>query len=379
MISMPDETYKTAVNHYLSPKRQDNVKVKWERQFSRDLTQKLVSKLVTQSDFKSLSVIDFGCGIGEGLTLFYDIFKELKIDQNHLNYIGVDISPEMLKTASQKWQGFNNVEFLLQDFRDGIPDHPSQIYYSCGVPYSHLTQEEMFGVLVNIFKAIKCNQTESLILIDVLGRYSIEWITKWSESRWSYRMSFLAEAADSQTPMSMTCYYAPELTQLFDEAAKQSGCEILSLDFYDRSIMVGRHTTTNEYNPYIPAYRELVNSLYELEATDLQKLLLNCPLPDAPQPVKAFFATFAQEWNALIATAAQLRSETEEFAGICTDTSRAMAFREMVLTQRSVGTSQQTDPLELLLAEQLRQLEIELQPGLGISHTLIGVLEVKGV
>ncbi|NJN76509.1 MAG: class I SAM-dependent methyltransferase, partial [Synechococcaceae cyanobacterium RL_1_2] len=292
-MSSETDTYKTAVNHYLSPKRQDPVKVQWENAFSSNLTQQVVTKLVQDLGLKEISVVDFGCGIGEGLTLLHQILGDLAITKDHIFYTGVDISPQMIATAEEKWADEPNAKFCLQDIREAVPNHPTQLYYSCGVPYSHLTPEEMLGVLINVFKVIKANQTESLILIDVLGRYSIEWITKWQESRWAYCMSFLAESAESQTPMMMTCYYAPELQEMFEQAAALSGCEIASLEFHDRSLMVGRHSTTNEYNPHIPPYRYVVNDLYEPgRKTDLTKLLLNCPLPAAPGPVEAFLRNF---------------------------------------------------------------------------------------
>ena len=67
MLCTHDDTYKTAVNHYLSPERQDNVKTKWERPFSQDLTKALVSKILLNSQQKPVSIIDLGCGIGEGV------------------------------------------------------------------------------------------------------------------------------------------------------------------------------------------------------------------------------------------------------------------------------------------------------------------------
>jgi hypothetical protein len=31
-----------------------------------------------------------------------------------------------------------------------------------------------------------------LLVVDVLGRYSLEWTTRWDRTRWDYRMSFFA-------------------------------------------------------------------------------------------------------------------------------------------------------------------------------------------
>ncbi|NMF63518.1 hypothetical protein DP113_01980 [Brasilonema octagenarum UFV-E1] len=378
------DRYKSAVNHYLSPKRKDSVKSEWEEPFSRTVIGQAIQKLQQTYSPKSLRIMDFGSGIGGGLVLVQNALDDIGLDGRDLYYLGLDNSLEMVKVAKEKWADTPNVNFLETDFRLNIPDQPTEIYLSCGVPYSHLTKEESRHTLENIFKAIKKNKTQSLVVVDVLGRYSIEWVSQWDQSRWAYRMSFLAEGQEQES-MMMTCYYSPELKQMIHEAAQQANCNISSLEFFDRSMMVGRHTSTREYNPAIPPYREVINSLYKSEEiTDFQELLFRCELPIAPSPVNQFFNKFSQMWNQLVLEAAEFCGEhlgehlnvihqislPEPVAGLKQELSR--------LQESNSDLHFRANIVEPTLAKYLCRLESNTQPGLGVGHTLIAILYVNG-
>jgi len=374
------DQYKNAVNHYLSPKRQDSVKTKWENPFSCTVIGKAIQKLEEQYSPKSLRVMDFGCGIGGGLVLVQNALNYVELHRKELSYLGLDNSLEMVKVARKKWEISPNINFQEADFSREIPEQPTEIYLSCGVPYSHLTKEETQDTLGNIFRAIKKNKTQSLVIVDVLGRYSIEWVSQWGKSRWPYRMSFVADGRE-QEEMMMTCYYAPELKGMIYEAAQQENCQISEIEFFDRSIMVGRHTSTLEYNSSIPPYREVINSLYELERnTDFQELLFQCPLPEAPSPVKHFFEEFSQMWNQLVIEAAECCGENlnilnkislpESVAGLKQELSQ--------LQENYFDQSFRANVIEPTLAKYLYRLESNKQPGLGVGHTLIAVVYVNG-
>lgn len=379
------DTYKTVVSHYLSPKRKDDVKKQWEESFSCDVISHTIEKLEEEVAPESLRVIDFGCGIGGGFVQLQNALENLDIDEKDVSYLGVDNSLEMVKVAQEKWEDTPNVDFQQVDFRHEIPEQPAEIYFSCGVPYSHLTPEETQVTLENIFKTIKKNQTQSMVVVDVLGRYSIEWISQWGLNRWPYRMSFLAEG-EHEEPAMMTCYYAPELEQKIREAAGKAGCEVNSVEFFDRSIMVGRHTSTREYNSSIPPYRELINALYNRETTtDLRELLFQSEVPDsAPDQVKQFFEEFSHKWNRLVA-------EMAEFCGESLGVETAVDLPESVegLKQKLMNLRENTPDsindqefrasvVEPTLAEFLRSLESDVQQGLGVSHTLIAVVHASG-
>ena len=376
------EQYKKAVNHYLSPKRKDSVKTQWEEKCSITVIGNAIKKLEEKYSPKSLRVMDFGCGLGEGFFLVQNALDSIDLSGKEVSYLGLDNSQDMVDAASKQWESSANLRFQVNDFRYEIPDQPTEIYLSCGVPYSHLSQTETKETLGTIFRRIKENKTQSLIVVDILGRYSIEWITKWGESRWDYRMSFVKDGKE-QKPMVMTTSYAPELRQIAEEAAQKENCEIQGMEFSDRSIMAGRHTSTLEYNPHIPPYRELINSLYNSErTTDFQELLFTSPLPEAPSEVHEFFAKFSQMWNQLVKEAADFCGEKisisetsaielpEPFAGLRAELSK---FKD-----NKQDKSFRAHIVEPTLANYLYQLESALNPGLGVGHTLIALIYVNG-
>ncbi len=375
------DRYKTAVNHYLSPKRKDSVKTKWENPFSLTVIKNAIKKLEEKYSPKSLRVMDFGCGIGEGFVLVENALNSLELQTKELLYLGLDNSSEMVKVATQKWEDKKNVSFQEVDIRFEIPDNPTEIYLSCGVPYSHLTEEETEDALGHIFRAIKKNKTQSLVVIDVLGRYSIEWVSQWEHSRWSYRMSFLADAQE-QEDMMMSCYYAHDLKSMVDRASEQENCQIEDIEFFDRSVMVGRHTSTREYNSAIPPYREIINSLYECgRTTDFRELLFQSPSAQAPSAVKEFFNKFSHRWNQLVIEAAEFCGENLNIPNNNISLPKSVAGLKNELSTLQESYCEQnfrTDILEPTLAEYLHRLESTMQPGLGVGHTLIGIVYVDG-
>jgi hypothetical protein len=174
-----------------------------------------------------------------------------------------------------------------------------------------------------------------LLVVDVLGRYSLEWTTRWDETRWDYRMSFFATDVDvSSTPM--TTWSGSDLAATIARSAAAAGAVLSGLTLVDRSIAVGRHTMTGEYTPDLPRLRDLVDALVEPDvAVDLAALRIALPLPDAPAEVLAQHAAFASAWNAALDDAAR------------------------------DATPQAT------LAERLRELEAGFESGgLGIGHSL---------
>lgn len=374
------DQYKTAVNHYLSPKRKDSIKTKWENPFSRTVIGNAIKKLEEKCSPKSWRIMDFGCGIGEGLVLVKNALNDVELHRKEVFYLGLDNSLEMVKVARQKWEDNKNVSFQEADISFGIPENPTEIYLSCGVPYSHLTEEETQDTLGHIFRAIKKNKTQSLVVVDVLGRYSIEWVSRWEHSRWPYRMSFLADAQE-QEDMMMSCYYALDLKEMLENAAKRENCEISGIEFFDRSIMAGRHTSTREYNSAIPPYREVINSLYESDrTTDFRELLFQCALPQAPSPVKQFFEKFSHMWNQLVVEAAEFCGENLNIPNnISLPESVTGLKKELSVLQESYSEQNfRANALEPTLAEYLYRLESTTQPGLGVGHTLIGVVYVDG-
>ena len=292
-----------------------------------------------------------------------------------LDYLGIDISPQMVEAANDLYGNRSNVQFKYADIRTSSLTQPFDVYLSCGVPYSHLTHEELYEAIKMIAKNARDNSSRCAVVVDVLGRYSIEWTRKWKESRWDYAMSFFESEGDAEASL-MSFYSHDHLQEIMQQAAQDIGCPVEKFEFFDRSIIVGRHTSTGEFNPELPQYRNLVNSLLDpSRQTELSQLIFQVELGSAPDHILNFFSQFSGWWNTLVADAAgllgeslavkpvELPPEVQEF--------KATAQKELEQISDKQLFRQK---VELMLAQTLCLLEATQQPGYGVGHDLFGVM-----
>ncbi|MBC6478308.1 MAG: class I SAM-dependent methyltransferase [Hormoscilla sp. GM7CHS1pb] len=300
-----------AVEHYLSESRRDGVKVEWEELFSRWVFKQAIAPYSKEKGEK-LRVLDIGAGTGDGYLLLSTLLsEEWELGSSYdLDYLGVDISAQMVETANELYGNHSNVRFECADIRTRQLHRPFDVYLSCGVPYSHLTHDELGQALKMIAENACENRERCAVVVDVLGRYSIEWTPKWKESRWDYCMSFFESEGDAEATW-MSFYSHEHLQKVMQQAADAVGCPVEKFEFFDRSIMVGRHTSTGEFNPGLPQYRDLVNSLLDPELeTELRQLLFQVELGSAPEYILDFFRKFSSWWNSLVREAAALLGES---------------------------------------------------------------------
>lgn len=336
--------YAGAVDHYTSPRRRDAVKRHWEEPATRRLLQGVVSRL-GGAEGRPLRVLDVGCGAGGGLSL---LRSTAALRDRALEYVGLDLDPHLLAVARARHARDPDVAFVRGDIRDGVPVRGVDLYLSTGVPYSHLTRAELEETLAGVFGAARHHPRPVAVVIDVLGRYSVEWPDRWDRSRWTYRMSFFEGEQDPPTAR-MTCYGGAELRALVERAARSADCGPVSVTCHDRSVLVGRHTSTGEYAPGLPPYRDLVNALWDPRTrVDLAELRADPDLPAGPARVDDFHARFAVAWNA--------RLERAE--------ARAAAARD----EREIAADVQP-----ALASELASLEAAMERGLGVGHSLTAV------
>lgn len=343
-----DSSYAGATNHYLSPGRKDAVKRLWEEPATRRL---LTRAAATADRSGQPRVLDMGCGAGDGLALLLSLPEALqwRASSGALRYVGLDLNEDLVDVASKLYADMPGAEFLVGDMRTTeLPDEPFDIYLSTGVPYSHLTEDELEEVLASIFDAARRHRTDSVVVVDVLGRYSIEWVDNWRSKRWPYRMSFFQSDEESGFT-DMSFYSAESLSRAISNAAGHARCSVPRIEFADRSIMVGRHTATTEYNGGLPPYRTLVNALYDVEIdVPTEKLKFAVDLDeDAPPSILEFFDSFSGAWNALLDNTAR---------------------------PEGIPTASVAQPM---LADGLRHLEANLQPGLGVGHSLTALAHVR--
>jgi SAM-dependent methyltransferase len=346
---MPSETsratdaYSAGVSHYSSPTRRDQVKRKWEEPVTSRIIQRAFDLTPAGA---APRVVDIGCGSGEGLRLIEKAAQESG-GPGPVSYCGIDLDDRLLALARENYTNRPDTEFRLGDMRTEMPLSAVDLYFSCGVPYSHLTKDDTTATIREIMSRISRNGTRSAIVIDVLGRYSIEWEENWGTTRWDYRMNFF-ENGETADPTPMTFWSSDELISTIASAAGAERVHLSSLECFDRSIMVGRHTVTGEYNRRIPPYRTLINRL-EVGGDDVAVADLMFPEieGDTPIAVSTFQQEFGRQWNAAL-------------LDICGRTSEV---------PRRVGTT---------LAARLREIEWKLSPGLGVGHSLSAVVSIDG-
>lgn len=338
-------SYAAAKAHYLSPSRRDPVKREWEERFSKSLFRSAAEAAITGN---RLSVVDVGSGTGDALHLLEGALKHHRRPPV-IDYLGLDLDPDMVEVARDLHRDRPRVEFAMADIRDGVPDRPTQLYLASGVPYSHLTREELTAVLADITATVRRHRTRSVVVLDVLGRYSMEWEPYWDFDRWTYAMTFF-QGGEPAPEAKMSFYGQSDLAAVIADGTRHGGLLPVRVEYFDRSIGVGRHTVTGAFNPALPPYRELVNRLFAGDVTvALPDLRIEDPCGEAPPEVLNFFTGFATRWNERLWHCAEVEST------------------------RWASAASRTR-----LARQLRDVEFSAQRGLGAGHSLICLLHLDG-
>ncbi len=341
--------YAAAGQHYTSPIRRDWVKRSWEEPSFQGHLDRALRIARTHGLSTRLDVLDVGCGTGVALDLLQATPALTDGTLTLERATGVDLDEGLLEIARDRFAGDPRLHFTAGDLLSPPTTGPHDLVISSGVPFSHLEPaalERSLAHLVSQTRACSEDAGSALLVVDVLGRYSLEWTSRWAETRWDYRMSFFA--TDEDVPATpMTTWSGEDLTAAIERSCSTAGVRLVELVRVDRSLAVGRHTMTGEYTPGLPRLRDLVDELRELDADhpapDPGALRLTLDLPDAPSPVLAHHTAFASAWNATLDRAA---------------------------AEGTAGPD---------LAERLRLVEASFEPaGLGVGHSLTAFVVVAG-
>jgi SAM-dependent methyltransferase len=334
-----EDAYAGAQQHYTSAARRDWVKRAWEEPaFHRHLDAAL-RRAGDHGLARALDTLDVGCGTGVALDLLLAAGALTDGTFTLRRATGLDLDEGLLAVARERFATDDRMAFVTGDLTSPPRTGPHDLVLSSGVPFSHLTPEALEGSLTLLAREAlgdaRSGPTTTLLVVDVLGRYSLEWTSRWDRARWDYRMSFFATDVDvSSTPM--TTWSGADLASAIHRSATAAGVPVADLTLVDRSLAVGRHTMTGEYTPGLPRLRDLVDALVDPDQqVDPEALRIDVTLPDAPTDVLRHHEAFVAAWNTTLAAHA---------------------------ARGSAG---------LGLAEELRALEASRETaGLGVGHSL---------
>ncbi|MCW8131742.1 MAG: class I SAM-dependent methyltransferase [Planctomycetota bacterium] len=385
----------------------DNVRRFWENQVSRFAVHDSVVRIKERG--KRLRIADLGCGSGEGWDLLMQIptleasdDAKLLAPEDVAHYYGVDLCAEMIETARRRFAGTAGLEFRAGDLREpdailnGRP--PFDLYYSSYGSYSHLTDSEM----LNLIEAIAAHARGPAVLVmDMLGQYSLEWPQYWGYSRdpkaprmMPYTMTWLYPPGEQERHRDEFSDYKLRLWggrefERFVRRIPAVAKRVSSLAITDRSIFVGRHVDTREFNPDSPPIRRGVNGLFEFNCVTRPEDLLVGSLPFCEEPeVQAFLASWRETWNRAVGIYGRLVSNDppspDDFGTMLKGLPQPLrqGMEALALLRFRQGWLQPGDPVANLLQPQfamlLRQAEYHAQQGLGCSHGFVAVLELNG-
>ena len=174
---------------------------------------------------------------------------------------------------------------------------------------------------------------------------------------------------------------------IIDRVRKETGVEIKPIGFFDRSILVGRHLETGDYNRHCQDLRLPINSLFEsYTRTDLERLMINYVPRDGFAYLNNFYESFFMCCNTLVEhTIAMLAGLNDGETETRIEPFYPEPLKDAIKSMRGVVEAASMlrfgDPraniIEPQLGYSLRKLEIDLQPGTGMGHSLVGIFEIN--
>ncbi|MCR4419993.1 MAG: class I SAM-dependent methyltransferase [Clostridia bacterium] len=385
----------------------DNVRLYWEDWVTAYFITPFLEELVADRKRRGrgLSILDLGCGSGDGYELLAKLPASRVAWEDHCPsllgpeaigyYLGIDLNEELLAEGRASYGVPGKVEFARANFCEGLPSGPGgrgfDLYFTSYGTLSHCDDAELEQLLVNIAAQAPPG---AIVVGDWLGRYSYEWQSLWTHEveqvpTINYVISYLAPDANREkqpyTSFPLRLMSRPEVTRVVERAGKRGHAGLRILSFFDRSVFVGRHMDTRQYNAYALPLRRAVNSLLEPGVrTDLATLKLECHPREGFPDQNRVLAGMADNWNRLVDLAAALLGALE--AGADPKGTELPAGVPAPLAEGLVAAARAAERLapdarawcfERQLALALRGLEIEGQVGEGLGHGLVAILRVE--
>jgi SAM-dependent methyltransferase len=386
----------------------DNVRTRWEDEITRMHLRPLLEPLVARRlrEGRRIRILDLGCGSGDGFELLMQMNRvdagirehEVRvIPANSLGfYRGIDVNEQLLAQARERHGTLSNVRrFETGDIRHGLPvaegDAPYDVYFMSFGTLSHLSGEQTVRLLSDIAKHA---DDGALVLCDWLGRHAYEWRDLWDDDlgreKWmDYRISYIhppeERARRKVDSFALRLLCSQEIRSLIARTQEDPDVALRERVMFDRSLFVGRHMDTGDYNPDCVPLRARVNTLHEpYHRTDLDSLCFEVrPRAGFDHPNRVL-ARLNASWNLLVRFVQELLREPALGPVPAPATEHAHLARAMEVMRAAVEASRALeidDPRANLVEPQLgyalRDLEIAHQTGEGCGHGIVGIFEVQ--
>lgn len=391
----------------------DNVRRFWEDQLTGLFLRSPLNDLVQRKTerMERLRILDIGCGSGDGFDLImnvttkdpgiYEYITAAVTPDVLQSYVGLDINEELLRQARDYYGDQPKMRFVRGDLSGGLPDvakseAPFDLYFSSYGTFAHFHDDQSIKIIADICRHAP---DRALFVGDWLGRYTYEWQDLWHhpadrEYFMDYRISYIypeeeRDKIDVATfPLRLMCQ--DEIEGIVQAAAREAGCDIRTLKYFDRSILIGRHMDTGDYNRHCPKLRYAVNSLFEgYTRTDLESLRVDYVPRQGFEPLNNFFEMFFMSVNTLVDYTIALLDNSDGQGGMAGPVPDVKSYypeplkaamQAMRRVIEGVGWlpwgDVRSNVIEPQLGYCLRKLEMELQPGTGMGHSLCGIFEI---
>lgn len=380
--------------------KKDNVRKYWEDISIKTTMRRPVFDILNRKE--KLSILDLGCGSGEGYELLTHIppINKTTVQRDFIlspeqieKYLGVDISPAMIKEGQKNYEGKENISFIQGDLSSDLScleRGPFDVIFSSYSSPSHLNNNEISAL---IEKVVALHDGEFLLVLDLFGRNSIEWPCYWLYEDYEmrpYSMMWLYPK-DSEVAKNAEQYYvrfwnAAEIKKVVASVSKKLN-RGLKVTTVDRSILVGRHTDTGFYNKHPQNMRYQVNRFIDRDYRG-ECEFLHADISCIADKRSAFpeeyerIAYYAKLWNMTIDFIAALVAGQNNRVSMFLETAPEELVDELkMLTwlERNSSRFPVVDFWASVLGPQvacvLRNLEINLSPGLGCGHGLVCLIE----
>lgn len=392
----------------------DNVRRFWEDQVTAIFLRPFLNDLVERKrkQLERLRILDIGCGSGDGYDLLmgvttkdpgiYDYIVNAVTEDMLKEYVGIDLNENLIQQALDYYGNNPKLRFEVSDISQGMmpgfldEEPPFDFYFTSFGTLSHFTNEQCINIIADVCRHAP---EKALFMGDWLGRYTMEWQDLWhhppdQEYFMDYRISYIYPEEERKTAdvasFALKLVNRDEVMHIIEQASKEAGVKIKPLTFFDRSIFIGRHLDTGEYNQNCPKLRGPVNALFETYVrTDLENLLVDYVPRSGFDHLNNFFELFFMSSNALVKYTMSLLGDYNCETGKLECNLDILPYypkplQEAMETMRRViegvgwlnWGDVRANLIESVLGFALRKLEMELQPGTGMGHGLVGIFEI---